>query len=79
MSMGKPLAIESGCKVGWEIYDNRADAEAAAKRAHELAVRKAEQGYDFGYQTPGTLRFKVEHRDRHDGTIYHNVYEVVTP
>lgn len=74
------IAQESGCKVGWEIYDDEDEARAAGERARALAIDKASRGYDFGYQVPGTVRFCAQHHDRHDRTlVYYNVWEVVTP
>lgn len=45
-----------GCKVGWNTYDDRAEANAAAKQAVERAAAMAAEGYDFGYQCPGEIR-----------------------
>lgn len=45
----------SGCKVGWETYDNEAEANAAAERAAVDRERKFSQGYDFGYLWPGSI------------------------
>lgn len=45
----------SGCKVGWEVYDDEAEARAAAERAKAEADRKAALGYDFGYCIPGEV------------------------
>lgn len=50
------LGIESGCKVGWEIYDNEAEAQARVPEVVKDAQRKYEQGYDFGYCVPGEVR-----------------------
>lgn len=47
---------DSGCKVGWVTYDDKAEAEAAAVKAREEAVAMAARGYDFGYQSPGEVR-----------------------
>lgn len=60
------IAQRSGCKVGWETYDNEDEANAAAKRASEERERKAAQGYDFGYQWPGSISFHPAH-SAHDG------------
>jgi hypothetical protein len=48
---------ESGNKVGWEVYDDEAEANA---RAHspELAAERDRMlgaGYDFGYCWPGQV------------------------
>lgn len=47
------ISTRSGCKVGWDTYDDEAEAQAASARAREQAVKLARQGYDFGYQMPG--------------------------
>jgi hypothetical protein len=50
-----PDERQSGCKVGWLIYRDRAKAnEAAAVAVREANVR-AEQGFDFGYCSPGWI------------------------
>lgn len=48
---------ESGAKVGWEVYDNEAEARdrgnsdaLKAERARMLSA-----GYDFGYCWPGEV------------------------
>jgi hypothetical protein len=51
----------SGCKVGWETYDNEEEAKAAAARESIARERKAAQGYDFGYQWPGSISTTVNH------------------
>jgi hypothetical protein len=51
------IKTDSGCKVGWEVYDNEAEARARAT-SPELAAdrtRALQAGYDFGYQWPGTV------------------------
>lgn len=50
------IKTESGCKVGWEIYDDEAEARARGRQA-EVRMRDMEsRGYDFGYQVPGEVR-----------------------
>jgi hypothetical protein len=51
--------IETGIKVSWYIYKDRAIAEEAAKAAEHNAVIQSMRGFDFGYQSPGDIR-KVE-------------------
>lgn len=57
------IANPQGCKVGWAIFDN--EAEAIERAASETARREARaaQGYDFGYQWPGALNHLTEHPD----------------
>jgi hypothetical protein len=52
-----------GCKVGWAIYDNEAEANARAELEVEARERKFAQGYDFGYQWPGSVKHIAEHPD----------------
>lgn len=50
------IETRSGCKVGWEVYNDRAEAEARGRVA-EVQMRDMEmRGYDFGYQVPGEVR-----------------------
>lgn len=49
------VSSTAGNKVGWETFDNLAEAEARAETARARAAEKAEQGYDFGYQVPGEI------------------------
>ena len=44
-----------GCKVSWYIYDKKKDAEAASKAAKNNAILYARMGYDFGFQSPGSI------------------------
>lgn len=48
-----PQATRSGCKVTWYYYDKEADAIAATDATKFNRVAREEQGYDFGYQSPG--------------------------
>lgn len=45
-----------GNKVGWRVYPTRELAEEAAKVAKQEAEYKAGLGFDFGYQSPGSIR-----------------------
>lgn len=49
------IRTDSGCKVGWETYDNEAEAKARGERARAEARDMARRGYDFGYQCPGEV------------------------
>lgn len=51
----KPDDYRTGCKVGWRIYRDRADAEACATAAKHNAEIQASLGYDFGYCSPGSI------------------------
>jgi len=50
-----PVEAWDGCKVGWAVYRLKADADLIARQAKKDAKKKAERGYDFGYQSPGTV------------------------
>lgn len=50
------IEMRSGCKVGWETYDNLPEAEARARDAAEARERMFTQGYDFGFQWPGAIK-----------------------
>lgn len=45
-----------GCKVGWAVYDNEAEANERAAKERAQAQRMWTQGYDFGYCLPGEIR-----------------------
>lgn len=49
------IKTDSGCKVGWETYDNEHEARMRARRAVQEAIRLASAGYDFGYSVPGVV------------------------
>lgn len=66
------LGQDSGCKVGWQYYSTKEEAEEAAKAAYSLAVSKANRGYDFGYLIPGTIS-EINHHE------YGNCFSVIVP
>ncbi len=47
--------FRGGCKVSWLIYSDKAVAEEAAKAAKHNARIDAARGYDFGFQSPGSI------------------------
>lgn len=47
--------FRSGIKVGWRIYRKERDAKACAEVAKHNAKIAATLGFDFGYQTPGSI------------------------
>lgn len=49
------FAEEAGCKVSWKRYHTEADAVRAAVVAKKEARHLAAQGYDFGFQVPGSI------------------------
>lgn len=62
----------SGCKVGWETYDDEAEAIKASERAKIEADQKWQRGYDFGYLTPGEITHRID-------PVHGEVWVVVTP
>ncbi len=52
----KPVAQRSGNKVGWATFATKEEAERVAAWATVEAEIKARQGFDFGYQCPGSIR-----------------------
>ena len=49
------ISSHSGIKVGWETYDNEAEALERSETARKQAEEMLEQGYDFGYCCPGEV------------------------
>lgn len=45
-----------GCKVSWQYYETEEAAKAASIVAKHNARLDAAAGYDFGYQSPGSIR-----------------------
>jgi len=63
------LTQNSGCKVGWETYDNEAEAQKASERAAKDRDRMLTQGYDFGWLWPGEIRH-VENHPEHGCDVW---------
>lgn len=83
--VGVLLDSRSGCKVGWNVWSTREEAEADSPKQREDAYRKAARGYDFGYCMPGEIReyalqkeqtFRLAEVTLEAGTV---VYKVTTP
>ena len=55
------IAHIGGCKVAWSVHDSEESAEACAAQAKIDRERMAAQGYDFGYQWPGSIRHHEAH------------------
>ena len=55
------LSTSGGCKVGWVTFDNEAEAKKRAEKEHEARERKFRQGYDFGFQWPGSIQHVEDH------------------
>jgi hypothetical protein len=52
----KPAASRGGCKVSWNYYRTREEAETCSKAAQHNADIAWREGYDFGYCSPGSIR-----------------------
>ena len=52
------IANPQGCKVGWAFYSTEAEAVERGRVEDEARVRRLAQGYDFGYQWPGSGTIK---------------------
>jgi hypothetical protein len=50
------LAVRSGIKVAWLLYDSKENAMECSPIAYREGIYYANQGYDFGYQSPGSVR-----------------------
>jgi hypothetical protein len=61
------IKTDSGCKVGWETYDNEAEAKARGEAVAAERARMLQQGYDFGYQWPGTVERRFTSQYGPDG------------
>jgi hypothetical protein len=68
-----PDDIRSGCKVSWYYYRSREDAEACSVAAKHNAIRQRELGFDFGYQSPGSIEMA------HPNSKYAGMWEVCLP
>ena len=67
--------LRSGCKVGWYYYRKREDAELASEVARHNAAIQWELGYDFGYCSPGSIRWIEDEW----GPAYKGMWEVCHP
>jgi hypothetical protein len=71
------VAMRSGCKVSWLYFATEQEAQAAAIIAlHNAEVAEAE-GYDFGYQAPGAIRFVKDQTG--EAARYNGLWEVCFP
>ena len=73
----EPYAMRSGCKVGWYYYRTKAAALRASAKAKATAIRRAEQGYDFGFCSPGAIRF-IDPAEN-PKSAYRGLWEVTVP
>ena len=49
----KPFAYRGGCKVDWYYYQTEDEARVASKAAYHNRDIMRDQGYEWGYQSPG--------------------------
>ncbi len=63
--------MRTGIKVSWYYYKSREDAEKAAIAARHNAQIQMQLGYDFGYQSPGSIQ--------NPNGFHPDLYEVCIP
>jgi hypothetical protein len=70
-----PAEYRTGMKVSWNYYKTLAEAELCSLAAKHNAQIQLAAGYDFGYQSPGSIR------PPRPGTneFYADLYEVCLP
>lgn len=54
----RPISERGGCKVRWETFATREEAEKVSKWAIVEAEIKSRMGYDSGYCSPGSIEEK---------------------
>lgn len=78
MDYPEPTAVRGGCKVSWNYYRARREANICAKAAKHNAQIALADGFDFGYCAPGSIR-KVPEGVRHNNIDLGGMYEVCLP
>ena len=73
MDYPKHQAYRGGCKVAWNYYTSKADADLCAVAARHNAILQRNEGFDFGYCEPGSIRHCTQAGE------YHGMYEVCLP
>jgi hypothetical protein len=51
-----PVRKEHGCKVSWYAYRTKDEARFVSRLAHEQGQWLEDEGFDFGYMIPGSIR-----------------------
>ena len=74
----KHAALRVGIKVTWLYFKTEEEAKAAAIIANHNAKVAMWEGYDFGYQSPGTIRKMDAHYDG-EWAEYAGLWEVCFP
>jgi len=74
--IARPQSVTTrvGIKVMWLYFKTKPEAEAASKVAVHNAKIAANQGYDFGYQSPGAIRKMAQYEG--EWAEYSGLYEV---
>lgn len=67
--------IRVGCKVSWLYFKDEAAARAAVPIAKHNAALDEAAGYDFGYQSPGSIR-KMGDDGKGEFAQYNGLWEV---
>lgn len=55
-----PKSYRTGCKVSWYYYETEAEARKAAEAAKFNRRVLEGDGYDWGYQCPGSVSLRTE-------------------
>lgn len=71
----EPAETRCGCKVSWNYYKTKEEAEVCAKAAKHNAVIQESQGFDFGYCSPGSIRAPKPG----ENWFFADLYEVCLP
>jgi hypothetical protein len=68
-------AMRVGMKVSWYYFKSEGDAKNASAAARHNAAIQETLGYDFGYQSPGSItQCNADYWPEYDG-----LYEVCIP
>ena len=76
VKLPEPQAYKSGLKVSWNLYQDVKDAQLASVAAAFNGYYRMEQGFDAGYQSPGSIT-KISAQNRYGNPDYDGFYEVV--
>lgn len=76
VKLPRPQDYKSGMKVSWSLYKDLKDAQLASVAAVFNGYHRMEQGFDAGYQSPGSIT-KIGAQNRYEKPEYEGFYEVV--
>lgn len=68
----KEDGLRVGCKVSWHYYRDKVKADEASKAAQYNAAVLEAEGYEWGYQVPGSVTLMTAGE-------WKGMYEVCTP